>query len=306
MEQTLEFKNKFLGKVLVANKKVGLKEVGFLFCLPSLVLISIFLILPAFMALYYSFTDFYLLRPNEISFVGLKNYILVFKDTTFWKAFFNTLYFSLTVVPLQCTLAFLLALLVKKSVKGIGIFRMAYFSPVVTSMTVIAILWIFLYNPNYGLINVLFEKIGLPKLLFLKSSKQAMPSIIFMSAWQAAGYQMMIFLAGLQSIPDYLYEAAQIDGAKKFQQFIHITIPSMYNVIVFVIMITTVQAFKLFTQPYIMTQGGPEDSTKTLVYYIYQEGFQFRNVGYSSTIAIIFFLLVVMISISLKKLLKQD
>lgn len=290
---------------LLQARKVGLKETGFLFCLPALTFIGIFLILPALMALYYSFTDYYLLRPDDINFIGLENYAYLLRDKTFWKAFYNTLYFTVFVVPLQCGLAFFLALLVKRKMRGIAIFRIAYFSPIITSITVIAILWIFLYNPNNGLINSFLGKLGFEKFLFLKSPTQAMPSIIFMSAWQAAGYQMMIFLAGFQSIPEHLYEAAEIDGANKFKQFLHITIPSMYNVIVFVIMITTIQAFKLFTQPYIMTQGGPQDSTKTLVYYIYQEGFQFRNVGYSSTIAVVFFLLVITVSMLMKRILKQ-
>jgi fructooligosaccharide transport system permease protein len=199
----------------------------------------------------------------------------------------------------------MLALLVNNQLKLRNVFRIAYFSPVVTSMTVIAILWISLYNPNEGLINSALNFFGIPNQPFLRSPDQAMNSIIFMSVWQAAGYQMMIFLAGLQGISKDLYEASSIDGANKLQQLRFITIPSLYNVTVFVLTITTIQAVKLFVQPYIMTNGGPENSTRTLALLIYQQGFQFRNAGYASAISVIFFLIVVFISLSMKKIFKD-
>ena len=260
----------------------------------------------AVLAFGFSFMDFNLLRPQDIRFIGFSNYIRLFQDNSFLKALKNTLYFAGVVVPYQVTLAFCLALLVKENIKGIGIFRSAYFSPLVTSMSVIAILWTFIYNPNptQGLLNAILTKMGLPSCDFLRSADTAMNSIIFMSGWHAAGHQMMILLAGLQAIPEDLYEAAAIDGAGALKKFIYITIPGIKNVLVFVVMMTTIAAMKLFTQPYIMTNGGPKESTMTLTYYLYRQGFQYRNMGYASAISVLFFVLVVGISVIVKKLMK--
>nr|WP_094552236.1 sugar ABC transporter permease [Petroclostridium xylanilyticum] len=279
---------------------------GYAFIIPAVVLIIVFLLLPAALAFIYSLTDFYLLKPDKMKFIGIENYAKLIKDELFYKSLYNTFYFTLVVVPYQCGLALFLAILINKKLKFTNLFRIAYFSPLITSMTVVAILWIFLYNPNQGLINSALNHLGIPNQPFLRSAKQAMNSIIFMSAWQAAGYQMMIFLAGLQNIPKDLYEAASIDGANAFQQFRYVTLPGLYNVTVFVLMITTIQAMKLFTQPYIMTQGGPENTTRTLAYYIYQHGFQFRSVGYASALSVVFFLVVVCISMFMRRFIKED
>lgn len=291
-------------KLKIRNRYLFQSQVtGILFSTPAIILILIFLIIPTFMALKNSFYDYYALKPNEKTFIGLKNYIDLFKDKTFLIAFKNTLYFTVIVVPFQTSIALLLAILVNKKFKLAKIFRIGFFSPVITSMVVISILWTFLYNPNNGLINSLLNSVGIKSQPFLTSPNQAMNSIIFMSAWQAAGYYMMIFLAGLQDIPYDLYEASEMDGANKIQQFFHVTLPSLYNVLRFVILMTTVSAFKLFTQSYVMTNGGPQDSTKTVVQLIYEQGFQYRNIGYSSSIAVMFFIFVLIISIILKKLI---
>ncbi|MGG4034050.1 sugar ABC transporter permease [Paenibacillus cisolokensis] len=278
---------------------------GYSFLLPAGLLITLFLILPFGLAFVFGFTRFNLLRPDQIEFRGLENYLFLFTDPLFYRSLYNTLYFTAIVVPVQCGLALMLALLVNQKLRLTNLFRIAYFSPVITSMTVIAILWIYLYNPNDGLINSFLHALGIPKQPFLRSPDQAMNSIILMSVWQAAGYQMMIFLAGLQGIPKELYEAASMDGANRFQQLRYITIPSLYNVIVFVLTITTIQAVKLFTQPYIMTNGGPENTTRTLALFIYQQGFQFRNAGYASAISVVFFIIVVLLSFLLRKLLRD-
>ena len=279
------------------------KSYAYFFILPGCLILLMFTILAAALAFGFSFMDFNLLRPKDAAFVGFENYIRLFQDASFLKAMKNTLYFAVIVVPYQVTLAFGLALLVRENIKGIGIFRSAYFSPLVTSMSVIAILWTFIYNPNptQGLLNAILTKFGLPACDFLRSADTAMNSIIFMSAWQGAGYQMMIFLAGLQGIPKDQYEAASVDGANKWNQFLFITLPGLKGTIKYVIMITMIQAMKLFTQPYIMTQGGPKNSTKTLVYYIYTQGFQKGNFGYACSIATVFFVIVVAMSLLMKK-----
>lgn len=278
-------------------------QYAFFFILPGILLLFTFLIMAAVLSMGFSFLDFNLLRPDDAKFTGFANFIRLFQDKSFHKALTNTLYFTAIVVPYQVTLAFSLALLVKANIRGIGIFRSAYFSPLVTSMSVIAILWTFIYNPNptQGLLNALLTKVGLPTSAFLRSADSAMNSIIFMSGWHGAGNQMMILLAGLQAIPDELYEAASIDGAGPIQKFLYITLPGIKNVLIFVLMITTIAAMKLFTQPYVMTGGGPQESTMTLTYFIYQQGFQFRNMGYASAVSVIFFLVVVGLSTVIKK-----
>lgn len=287
------------------TKKFGSNLSGIIFVLPALLFIAVFLIVPSILAGYYSLTNYNLLKPDAKTFIGLQNYIKVFEDPIFIKSTKNTFYFALIVVPVQCTIALCLALLVNIRSKVKHLFRVSYFSPVVTSMTVIAILWTILYKED-GLLNALLMNLGLEKSPFLRSPQTAMNSIIFMSIWQAAGYQMMIFLAGLQNIPLENYEAADIDGANHFQKLIFVTIPSLYNVIVFVVMMTTIQALKLFTQPYVMTQGGPDNSTRTLAYMIYQQGFQLRKVGYASAIAVLFFLIIVVLSILMRRFVKED
>ena len=202
---------------------------GYFFVFPGAVLLFCFLILSALLSAGFSFTNFNLLRPEDARFIGVENYTRLFSDLSFMKALKNTLYFAAIVVPYQVTLAFALALLVRENVKGIGIFRSAYFSPLMTSISVVAILWTFIYNPNptQGLLNAILSKVGLPTCDFLRSADTAMNSIIFMSGWHGAGYQMMILLAGLQAIPEDLYEAASIDGANSIQQFFYITIPGV-------------------------------------------------------------------------------
>jgi ABC-type sugar transport system permease subunit len=265
-----------------------------------------FLLFSVILSFGFSFYEFNLLRAADAYFTGLDNYVRLFQDPTFFKALFNSLYFMVVVVIYQVSLAFLLALLVRPDIKLIGIYRTAYFTPLVTSITVVAILWTFIYNPNptQGLLNALFVKIGFPTSEFLNNQKTAMNSIIFMSGWHSAGYQMMILLAGLQAIPKELYEAASIDGANAFGRFFHITLPGIKNILVFVVQITAIAAMKLFTQPYIMTRGGPNETTKTLTFYIYEQGFQYRNMGYASSISVSFFVIVVSISLGIRQLMR--
>lgn len=248
-------------KTDVALKKSMSKEAvaGIVFVLPAVIFICVFLVLPALLAFGYSFQQYNMLKPAQKVFIGLTNYIDVLKNPAFYKSLFNTVYFAAIVVPLQTIVALGLALLVNKKLKTSKIARICFFSPVVTSMVVVAILWTFLYNKDSGLINSLLNSIGIQSQPFLLSEKQAMNSIIFMSIWQAAGYQMMIFLAGLQDVPEELYEAASLDGCNWWDKFKNVTLPCIKNVSSFVILITTIQAFKLFTQPYIMTGGGPNE-----------------------------------------------
>ena len=291
------------------KKAVGKKSertAAYIFVLPAVILLAAFLIYPALQTVRYAFTNYNIMRPDRITFCGLDNFIEIFQDKDFWKAFTNTLYFTVLVVPFQTVLALALALLISSRRKGVSIFRAAYFSPQVTSMVVVAILWTVMYNsnPESGLLNALLVKLGFEPSGFLNDPDTAMNSIIFMSAWQGAGYQMMIFLAGLQGIPRDHYEAASIDGAGKLKSFLYVTLPGLKNVIKYVVMITVIQAMKLFTQPYVMTKGGPQNSTRTMVYYVYEQGLQKRNFGYACEVAVICFVNVVILSLGLKKLFK--
>ncbi|MBC5689914.1 sugar ABC transporter permease [Mediterraneibacter sp. NSJ-55] len=281
---------------------------AYLFSTPAIILLIMFIAVPVVIAICYSLMDYNTLRPEAQSFIGISNYINLMNDSEFWNAFKNTVYFTVIVVPLQCGLALALALLVSKKTRGVSIFRIAFFAPTVTSMVVIAILWQIILNSSsaQGWFNAILTNLGFEAIPFLTSKATAMNSIIMMSAWQGAGYQMMIFLAGIQGISNDLYEAADMDGANVIQKFRYITMPGLKNVSKYVVLITSIQAMRLFTQPYIMTQGGPQDSTKTLVYYIYNEAFRSRKFGYACAAAVIYFVIIVILSLALKKLLKSD
>lgn len=292
----------------LTGRKRNERVAAYLFTIPAMFLLFAFLVVPILYTVYYSLFQYQIVRPDNITFIGLKNYLKLFTDKDFWLAFRNTVYFTVLVVPFQCVLALALAMLVSSKFRGVAIFRTMYFSPQLTSMVVISILWTVLYNsnPNTGLINSLLTSLGMEPINFLTNSKTAMNSIIFMSGWQGAGYQMMIFLAGLQGIPRDQYEAASVDGASKVQQFLYITLPGLKGTIKYVVMITMIQAMKLFTQPYVMTQGGPKNATKTMVYYIYTQGFQKGNFGYACAIAAVFFVIVVAMSLILQKFTNEE
>lgn len=287
-------------------KKIDI--VPYLFVAPSMVILFLFLILPVLMAVGYSFCYFNMLKPQDIHFIGLENYKNIIFDNVFHTSIKNTLYYAIVLVPIEVVVAFCLALLVNHSIRGVSIFRIAYFSPMLTSMTVVSILWTFIYNPTpgQGLLNSFLANIGLPACPFLRSSDTALNSIVAMSVWQSVGNYMMIFLAGLQGLSKELFEAASIDGAGWWRKLRAITIPGLHNVFVFVILMTTISAMKMFTQSFVMTQGGPDNSTRTIVYYIYQQGLQFRNIGYASAASILFFVIVLFLSTFIKRFVDGD
>ncbi|MGX6971757.1 sugar ABC transporter permease [Vagococcus lutrae] len=271
-------------KKQVAQERFG----GYIFLLPALILLGLFLFLPTLLSIYYSFTDYYMLTPQDRSFIGIGNYITLFKDPLFIKSLWNIGKFVIFIMPIQVGTALGLALLVNKKRKGNTFFKIAFFAPVVMSLVVVSVLWLYLLNPTDGLINALLLKVGINAQPFLTSPKQAMFVIIAISAWQGAGYQMLIFLAGLQNIPSEIYEAARIDGANKWEQFRNVTLPMLKPTSVMILTTTLIDAFKLIIQPMVMTQGGPLNSTITPVYYIYRSGFTDRHVGYASAITVIY------------------
>lgn len=279
--------------------------IGYSFLLPALTLLGLFLILPTIMTIYYAFTDYYLLTPDQREFVFLDNFINLFKDPIFIQSLKNIALFVVFVIPIQVGLALGLALIVNKNRKGNTLYKIAFFSPVVLSLVVISVLWLYLLNPSDGLINTILVNIGLEPQPFLTSPKQAMITIVLVSAWQGAGYQMLIFLAGLQNIPASVYEAAEIDGANKWQKFKNITLPLLKPTSILIMITTLISAFKLIIQPMVMTQGGPMNSTMTPVYYIYQTGFTDRMVGYASAITLMYGLIIALVTIIQRKMDKE-
>lgn len=274
---------------------------------PGVLWLLFFVIIPFISAFVLSLTNRTLIENPKIGtfFIGLKNYIELFQDKEFFQALGNNLEFTLLAVPFQCGLALLLAILLNNKLKGIGIFRTIYFVPILIPMLVVAMTWSLLFTPNASgfinslLSNITFGKLGPLKWLF--DTKLAMKSIVIFSVWAGVGFQTVIILSGLQSVDVSLYEAASVDGAKTIQKFWNITIPELKNTLIFVFLSSTVMSFKLFTQVMVLTQGGPLGSTNTLVYMIYDTGFIDQRLGYSSAISVIFFVIVLAISLIQQK-----
>ena len=281
------------------------------FCAPPLFFLLLFLVTPFIIAFVISFTDQRLIpNPNlPTQFIALRNFLRLFNSPSFHQALLNTFVFAVVVVPLQTFLALLLAVLVNQKLRFINLFRTIYFSPVVTTMVVVSIIWYFLYNPGEGLINQMISFISFGKLgpyNWLNDTALALPAIMILSVWQGVGFQMVIYLAGLQGIPVELYEAGRVDGANAWQQFWQITIPQLRNTTIFVIISTTILAFKLFTQVWVMTKGGPQGATKTIIVLLYEEGFKMLHVGYASAIGVLFFLIVLAVSLIQRVYLKEE
>jgi len=284
------------------------KRAVLLFILPGLCLLSMFMILPFLMSFGLSFTNQRLLSRYATEFIGWSNYERLFRDDLFFTGLKNNFVFALIVVPIQTVLALGMAMVVNKHLKGVKIFRTAYFMPTVTTMVVVSVVWTFMYNPQ-GLINNFMQAITFGNwetVDFLKNSQWAFPAIMLMSIWQGAGFQMLIFLAGLQEIPEILYEAATIDGANKWRKFWNITLPQLKNTTTFVLISTTILALRLFDQIKIMTNGGPNDSTYTVILHLYNSGFSKQRVGYASAITVVFFLIVLAISIVQRLILREE
>lgn len=284
-------------------KKLSKSEnfTGYMFMLPALLILGLFLFLPTIMSVYYSFTDYYLLTPNDIKFNNFENYKRLFKDPLVLQSLKNIFQFVIFIMPVQVGLALGLALLVNNGRKGTIIYKVAFFSPVVMSLVVVSILWLYLLNPSSGLINEIFSQVGFDPQPFLTSPKQAMYVIIIVSAWQGAGSQMLIFLAGLQNIPNEVYEAAKIDGANTWQKFYKITLPMLKPTSMMILTTTLIDAFKLIIQPMVMTQGGPLNSTLTPVYYIYRSGFTDRQVGYASAFTVVYGAIIIVFTLLQRK-----
>ena len=284
---------------------------AWVFSAPAIVLLIVFLIVPFLMAIGLSFTDQRLIpNPNlPTRFIGFRNFVRMIDDEAFLRGLLNNFYFVVVVVPVQTSLALLLAMLVNQKLKAMNLFRTIYFSPVVTTMVVVAIIWTFLYNPGEGLINEFIQTVtfgALGPYDWLQNTRLVFPAIMLLSIWQGVGFQMVIYLAGLQEIPDSLYEAADVDGANKLQQFFNVTLPQLRNTTIFVVLATTILAFKLFTQVEVMTSGGPQNASMTTIVHVVHQGWGQLKVGYASAISIVFFLIVLGISLLQRYFLREE
>jgi multiple sugar transport system permease protein len=263
---------------------------------PALLVIVAFFFVPVVAALALSLTDFdiYALADSRnLRVVGLGNYAQLLRTPLFWQAFGNTLYFVAVGVPLSITVSFGTALLLHSRLARFqALFRTALFAPVVTTLVAVAVIWRYLYNPHYGLLNYAFGQLGLPPIDWLGDPRWAMPAIILFAVWKNFGYNMIIILTGLQSIPEPLYEAARIDGASTWRQFRHVTLPMLAPIVAMVNVLTVAGYFQLFAEPYVMTQGGPLQSTVSVLYFMYEEGFKWWNLGAASAVAFVLFLFI--------------
>ena len=276
------------------------------FLAPALALIGVFFFVPILAGLVMSFTDYDLYAigsPETIRFVGLGNYRQVLGDGEFWRALRNTAYFVGVGGPLSVLTSLVAALLVNaKLARAKGLFRTIYFLPVVTTMVAVAIVWRYLLHPRYGLINSGLEHLGLPAVDWLGDPHWAMPAIILLAVWKNFGYNMLIFIAGLQAIPEELYEAAELDGAGAQARFWHVTLPSLGPTFLFVGVMTMIGQFQIFAEPYVMTQGGPLRSTVTVVLLMYEQGFRWWRMGLATSMAFVLFLVTLIATVVQMKL----
>ncbi|SEO35847.1 multiple sugar transport system permease protein [Luteibacter sp. UNC138MFCol5.1] len=282
---------------------------AWLFITPALIILGLFFLLPVVAALVLSVTDYDLYALADIRnlrFVALENYWTLLQRPLFWSALGHTVYFVVVGVPLSLMASLGAAMLLNSPLARFKpFFRTALFAPVVTTVVAVAVIWRYLFNTKYGLVNYVFDAIGIPTVDWLGDPNWAMPTIILFAVWKNFGYNMIIFMAGLQAIPGDLYEAARIDGASAFAQFRHITLPMLKPTMVMVSILTVSGYFQLFAEPYVMTEGGPLQSTTSVLYLMYEEGFKWWNLGSASAVAFILFVIMFVVTAAMLRLSKR-
>lgn len=264
---------------------------GLLFCSPAIIGLLALTACPVLSSLYYSFCNYPMLKPPV--WVGLANYRTLLADPVFYKSLWNTVYYAVFATPLGIIVAFVLALLLNQKVKGMSIFRTMFFVPSIVPLVAGSVLWLWLLNPQYGLINVLLKAVGLPAPGWMADPNWSKPALIVMSTWGVGGW-MLIYLAGLQDVPQDLYEAAEIDGAGTLQRMWNVTVPFISPHIFFTLVMGFIAAAQYFTQPYVMTNGtgGPVDSTRVFSLYLFQNAFQYWKMGYACAMAWMLFIVI--------------
>lgn len=287
------------------------QKVSYLFIALPFTLFFIFQLAPVFISFFLSFTKYNIVHPP--TFVGLENYKnILFNDPLFWKAMQNTLVYTVGVVPIGVCLSLMLAIAIDQKIKFKNFFKSIFFLPTVTAIVAVSVIWKWLYaGEKYGLINFFIMKMGFQPVDWLSSPTWTLPAIMIMSIWAGVGYNMILFLAGLQTIPNSMYEAAEIDGAGFWTKLTHITLPLLKPTIVFVAMVSFIFSFQVFDQVYIMTSGqggvgGVLNSGLTIVAYLYDKGFEKFQMGYASALAYIIFLLIFLLTMINKRFMKTD
>ncbi len=282
-------------------------EIGML--LPAFLFLTVFIFIPFLLSFYFSFTNERLIpRPIPTKFVGFDNYERILTDPEFWKAVKNTIYFALWVIPLQLSVSLSSAMLLNSKMKGLALFRSISLLPLLMPMTVITAIWSALFIYPDGLLNGALQSIipFIDPIDWLGDKGKAMFSIVLLSMWATFPFQMLIYLAGLQEIPTDRYEAASIDGFNAWQKFRYITLPGLRNTNIFVIIITTIGALSLFTQVNILTGGGPEGATLTIIQYMFDNGYSSQRIGFASAVSVIFFISVATLGIVQRVLMKNE
>jgi len=284
------------------KKKKGLRRdwSGYLFILPTLVIFTVFVVFPVLFTFYVSFHDWPLLTGpgQERAYLGLDNYRRVVTDPDFRKSFWNTVYYVGGSVPTGMLLSLAMALLLNTGLRGMTWYRTSFFTPVVTAGVAVGLLWRWVFNTDYGLLNYALHGVGLPTAPWLDSTKLAMPAVIIASVWKGLGWGMVIFLAGLQGIPEHLYEAAKLDGASSWRQFRHITFPLLFPSIFFVLVMSIIGSFQVFDLVYVMTGGGPLHATDVVIFYLYQYAFQRFQLGYAAAVSYVLFAVIFVLTLT--------
>ena len=267
---------------------------GYLFISPFILGVMFWVLFPALMAAWLSFQKWNLITPAK--YVGLENFQTMFNDKLFWQALKVTSIFTFVSVPLSMIISFSMALLINTKVRGIALFRTIYYLPSIMPAVASAVLWAWILNTDFGLLNAILHYFGLPKIAWLQETAWALPAMILMSLW-GVGQAMIIFLAGLQGIDDVYYEAAKIDGAGRWAQMVHITIPMMSSVIFFNLILGVINSFQVFTAGYLITNGGPQNATLFFVLYLYRVGFQFLKMGYAAALSWVLFFIILFFTV---------
>ncbi|MBU2493522.1 MAG: sugar ABC transporter permease [Bacteroidetes bacterium] len=290
-----KFKNYFIssyssGGGVEKKQRKGKSDIlpAFAFLSPSLILFVIFILFPVFFSFYLSFQKWNMFS-SESTFVGLDNYIRLFSDPEFWQVLKNTLYYTLGTVPINMALSLFVAYLLNKQIAGKKILRTMFFAPVVISPVAAAVIWRWLYDPNFGIINYALSWVGIESINWLNDPDAAMIAVIIMGVWKTFGINMVLFAAGLQAIPEHYYEAAEIDGAGRLSKFWNITIPLLTPTTMFILIMSMIASLQVFDIVYVLTSGGPLGSTKVLVFYVYEHAFKFFEMGYASAISYVLF-----------------
>ncbi len=263
---------------------------GILLALPAMIGLVMFTVVPVIASFFFSITDWRI--GNEMTVIGFDNYkTILTNDPTFTKSLYVTTYYSLFSVPICLAIAFMIAFLLNQKVRGLSVFRTIFYLPTIVPSIASTMLWLWLFNPDFGLLNSILESLGLPESRWIYDEATAIPSIVLMSTW-SVGNTVIIFLAGLQAVPAHLYEAVEVDGGSAWRKFYHITIPSMTPTIFFNLVMMIIGSFQAFNQAYVMTQGGPNNSTLFYVYYLFRTAFTETKIGYASALAWILFVIV--------------